>query len=230
MDRSRIALIIPALNEASSVGGVVTRSLAYGIPVVIDDASSDGTGEIAAAAGAQVVRHERNSGYDGALNSGFRHAAAAGFEWAITLDADGQHDPRTLEKFIDALAQGADVVIGIRDRQQRFAERVYAAYARIAWRIRDPLCGLKGYRLAVYRNHGCFDSCASIGTELAICAAAAGYHIRQVPVPTRDRNGTPRFSTGLKANWRILRALWVVRSKARALPQSGSALHDRRNG
>ena len=218
MDRSRVALVVPALNEAASIGNVVARAYRYGVPIVVDDGSTDATAEIALAAGAEVVRHSRNGGYDAALNSGFAHAAKLGVEWAITLDADGQHDPDTLPNFITTLGSGAEVVIGIRDRLQRFSEHMYARYALRTWGIADPLCGMKGYLMSVYQEHGCFDSCSSIGTELAICAAVRGHRIAQIPVPTRPRNGTPRFGNKLRANTRILRALVAVRGLTRSLP------------
>ncbi len=215
MDRSRIALVIPALNEERSIGEVVKRSTQYGRVLVVDDGSSDATASAAASAGAEVVRHAVNRGYDAALNSGFERAAALNVDAAITLDADGQHDPETLRDFIGALDRGADLVIGVRDRQQRISERLYALWARMLWGIRDPLCGMKAYRLAVYRDHGCFDSCHSIGTELAICGVARGFRSIQLPVPTRPRTGTSRFASTLRANYRILRAL--VRVTAIAL-------------
>jgi glycosyltransferase involved in cell wall biosynthesis len=225
MDRSRIALIIPALNEAASIGPVVASSLAFGVPIVVDDGSKDGTAEIAAAAGAEVVSHAENMGYDAALNSGFRRAHELKFEWAITLDADGQHDPSTLRAFMIELENGADVVVGVRDRRQRLAEHIFAWCGRRLWNIRDPLCGMKGYRMTVFGAHGCFDSSGSVGTELAIMAAVRRYNIREVPVPTRARVGAPRFGSSLRANARILRALFVVGAKAcsvrRAMREGG---------
>ena len=215
MDRSRIALIIPALNEATSIQNVVARSFAHGVPIVVDDGSTDGTGERAREAGAEVVRHTRNRGYDAALDSGFARAAAMGFEWAVTLDADGQHDPATLVRVLAALAEGADVVVGERDRLQRISERLFAWAGIRLWGLRDPLCGMKGYRMSVHAAHGAFDTCGSIGTELAIFAMVRGDDVRQVPVPTRPRRGAPRFGSGFCANWRITRALVMMVLKAR---------------
>ena len=152
MARSRIAIVIPALNEAQSVAAVVANATAFGTAIVVDDGSNDGTAAVAAAAGADVVRHERNRGYDAALNSGFARAAELDCDVAITMDADGQHNPSLLEQFIAAIGRGSDVVIGVRDRRQRLAEHVFALVARRLWGIHDPLCGMKAYRLKVYRE------------------------------------------------------------------------------
>jgi glycosyltransferase involved in cell wall biosynthesis len=207
MDRHRIGIVIPALNEARTITSVVTSALRYGVPIVVDDASTDKTGELALAAGATVVRHEVNRGYDQTLNSGFARADELACEFIITMDGDGQHDPTLLQRFIQALDDSAAVVVGVRDRFQRVAERMFSWVARARWSLRDPLCGMKGYRMEVYRALGHFDSYGSIGTELAIFAATRGYRIVEIPVRTRERVGVPRFGRLLLGNWRILRAL-----------------------
>jgi glycosyltransferase involved in cell wall biosynthesis len=227
VDRSRVGLIIPALNEAASVGGVVSLSAQYGVPIVVDDGSNDGTGATAAAAGADVVRHEVNRGYDAALESGFARAAQLGLAYAITLDADGQHDPTILPRILSELDAGADVVTGIRDKRQRLAEHAYAWYGRSRWDLHDPLCGMKGYRLDVYRAHGCFDSCRSIGTELIVYAIVCGYDVRQFPIVTRERRGAPRFGSLLRANLRIFRALALVAAKAGSFRRRGALARTR---
>src|SRR5271166_5984567 len=93
VERSRIAIIVPALNEAATIGPVLARVKQYGSPIVVDDGSGDETAQLARAAGAAVVTHAVNQGYDAALNSGFAYAARMGCAYAITIDADGQHNP-----------------------------------------------------------------------------------------------------------------------------------------
>lgn len=207
MERHQVAIVIPALNEASTIRAVVAGVSPHGIVVVVDDGSSDETGAHAREAGAIVVRMHNNSGYDQALNAGFNCAAGLKCEYIITMDADGQHDPTILATFLTRLEAGADVVLGVRDRRQRFAEQLFALITFVRWRIRDPLCGMKGYRASVYRELGHFDSYGSVGTELTLFAARRGKRLAQVPFMTRDRLGTPRFGRLLSANARILRAM-----------------------
>jgi glycosyltransferase involved in cell wall biosynthesis len=138
MERHRIGIIIPALNEANTIAAIVSGAARYGLPIVVDDGSSDETGAFAAAAGAAVVRIDTNVGYDEALNLGFSHAEKLGCEYLVTLDADGQHDPTIVVSFIRALDDGADVVVGARDRRQRLAEHIFAWFASIRWGIVDP--------------------------------------------------------------------------------------------
>ncbi|MEO6923291.1 MAG: glycosyltransferase family 2 protein, partial [Bryocella sp.] len=171
MDRSRVAIVIPAWNESATIADVVRSARAYGLPIVVDDGSTDETAALAREAGAEVISHEQNRGYDGALNSGFQRASELECEIIVTADADGQHDPMLITKFVDAIDRGADVVIGIRSRKQRFAEHLFALYTRIRYGIEDPLCGMKAYRKFVYDALGHFDSHGLVGTELALFAA-----------------------------------------------------------
>ena len=207
MERYRIGIVIPALNEEATISAVVSGANKYGISIVVDDGSCDKTGELAVNAGASVVRHEVNRGYDQALNSGFERAVELGCEYVVTVDADGQHDASVLEPFIRALDGGADIVVGIRDHRQRLAEHVFAWISLVRWGIHDPLCGMKGYRLSLYREFGHFDSYGSIGTEFSIYAAKNKKRIKQLPVRTLERKDAPRFGGKLAANRRILNAL-----------------------
>jgi glycosyltransferase involved in cell wall biosynthesis len=216
MGGRRIGIVIPALNEANTIADIVIHASRFGTAIVVDDGSSDSTSTVAEAAGAIVVRHALNRGYDDALNSGFARAADLGCDYIISMDADGQHDAATLPTFIHALDGGADVVIGIRDQLQRFAEHFFAFVASVLWKIRDPLCGLKGYTIGVYRDLGHFDSYDSIGTELAIFAARRKKRIQQVPIRTRPRVDEPRFGNRFRSNVRILKALVnAFRTRAR---------------
>lgn len=207
MERHRLGIVIPALNEGATIGRVVANVFQYGIPIVVDDGSSDETGALATAAGATVVRHALCRGYDQALNSGFARANKIGCEFVITMDADGQHDPAMLNIFMRALEDGADTVIGVRDRRQRLAEHIFAWVGSLRWAILDPLCGMKAYRMSTYRELGHFDSYNSIGTELAIFAAKTGKKVVQVPVRTRERSDKARFGGKYSANKRIMRSL-----------------------
>lgn len=207
MDRSRVAIVIPALNESATIADVVEAAGKYGVPIVVDDGSTDNTAELAAKAGAVVASHKNNQGYDAALNSGFRKATELGSDIVITLDADGQHDPSLIFQFIAAIDAGADVVIGVRSRRQRLAEHLFALYAICRFGIKDPLCGMKAYRKVVYEDLGHFDSYGSIGTELAIFAAKKGYRLNQIPFTVRERRDQPRFGRVLVGNYKITRAL-----------------------
>jgi glycosyltransferase involved in cell wall biosynthesis len=207
MDRCRVSIVIPALNESATIKDIVESAILYGVPIVVDDGSTDNTAELATQAGAVVVIHEKNYGYDAALNSGFKKAVMLGTQVIITLDADGQHDPTLIQQFIDAIDAGNDVVVGVRSRRQRLAEHLFAWYAGIRFKVKDPLCGMKAYRTDVHKALGHFDSYGSIGTELTIFAAMNGYRVGQIYFDVRERSGQSRFGQVLSGNYKIIRAM-----------------------
>lgn len=213
---ARVAIVIPAFNEEKAIRAVVSGVSAYGTVIVVNDGSSDSTEQLARAAGALVVSHDVNRGYDNALATGLAKAVAEEFDFAITLDGDGQHEPMLIESFLFELMDGADLVVGVRDRYQRFSEKIFAVLAKILWDISDPLCGMKGYRLSKLKRMDSLCSYPSIGTELAIRAVRSGWNIRQVPLKTRDRNDRSRFGGGFCANWLILRAMLLGLFRAKA--------------
>jgi glycosyltransferase involved in cell wall biosynthesis len=215
----RVVAIMPALNESRTIRDVVRAVRSFAEVVVVDDGSTDETASLAREAGADVVSHKINRGYDQALETGLRRAISLGFDYAVTMDADAQHSPAPIQSFIEEFMTGADVVVGIRGRTQRWAESLFALAARKAWGIRDPLCGMKGYRLALVEKAGYFDSYKSIGTEFTIRAARSGCIIRQVPVINVTRPGTSRFGSGLRANLKIFRALCLGFVCARPFPR-----------
>jgi glycosyltransferase involved in cell wall biosynthesis len=174
---------------------------------VVDDGSSDGTAKIAARAGAAVVSHTTSRGYDAALESGFAAAVRGGFTHAVTFDGDGQHSVDDLPVVAGLLTDGWDVVVGVRPHPARVSESLFSLYTRSRYRVRDPLCGLKGYSLRLYVELGHFDSYRSIGTELLLYALRSGRRVTEVPIAVARREGRSEFGGGLKGNWRILRAL-----------------------
>lgn len=211
MGGSRLAIVIPAHREADSIGPVVRAAQAFGTVLVVDDCSPDATGQSAEEAGAVVIRNERNLGYEGTLSRGFDEAASMGFTHAITMDADGEHDPALVETFRRMLMEeGVPLVLGVRNRKQRMAETLMGLYVRLRFGVHDVLCGMKGYDLSLYRENRGFDHSGSIGTELAIKSIRRGIPFCQVPVTGTPRADQPRFDTKLRANLRILAALRQV--------------------
>ncbi len=209
MGKYKIAIVIPAFNEEVTIFNVVQSVKRYGEVIVVNDASTDETGKIAENAGAILVNHKKNKGYDGALNSGFNKAAELKYDVVITFDADGQHNQKSIKEYIDLLEQGFKVVVGVRDKFQRMSEYIFSWVSIWKWGIKDPLCGMKAYRIDVFNQLGYFDSYSSIGTELAIYAAHEKIKIAQQPIKIKDRQDKPRFGNMFFANMNILRSLWA---------------------
>jgi len=127
--RGRFAFVIPVYNHAGTVASVVRQTQKFGLPVfVVDDGSTDNTRkEIENIQGVNIISHQENMGKGAAIMSGFAAAAVAS-DWAITVDADGQHYPEDALKLIRAIPQDARVVaVGAREGM---------AGARVPWTSR----------------------------------------------------------------------------------------------
>ncbi len=118
MSRGRTIVVVPAYNEADAIAGVIDAIRAYDPSldvVVIDDGSADATSAVAASSGAAVVTLPFNLGIGGAVQTGFKYALEHGYELAVRLDGDGQHDPGELSKLLAPVERGeADVATGTR--------------------------------------------------------------------------------------------------------------------
>ena len=110
-----IAIIIPAYNEEKTISWVVEESKRFGKVIVVDDFSKDDTAALAKKAGALAIKHSHNQGLGASLRSGFREALKTKAEIIITIDGDGQQDPRQIPNFISAIRNGYDFVLGERD-------------------------------------------------------------------------------------------------------------------
>jgi UDP-N-acetylglucosamine---dolichyl-phosphate N-acetylglucosaminyltransferase len=118
---SSILALIPAYQEGPRIAAVVERTCAFLPVVVVDDGSTDDTASRACAAGALVLRQIPNAGKGAALRAGFRHALSTGATAVVTLDADGQHDPAEIPRFLAAFEAGGsetgvpELIIGRRN-------------------------------------------------------------------------------------------------------------------
>lgn len=214
MQSHKTVVVIPAFNEEKTVGTVVKELTRHvDAVVVVDDHSSDKTKEVAEMSGATVIRHEENKGYDGSLNDGFKKAHELGADIFISFDADGEHDFRDIPLFTEPITLGdADIVVGNRGKLTHFSEKIYALYTRIAYGVKDPLCGFKAYSREVYESVGYFDSVSSIGTELMIQGAVRGFRIKTVSIRLHVRvNDSSRFyARRFSANVKIFKAMLRV--------------------
>ena len=209
MERTKIAIVIPALNEEKTIGKIIKELSAYGKIIVVNDGSEDFTNKIASDAGAFVINHESNLGYDKALNSGCEYLSKKNFKYFITLDADGQHSAKYIPSYIKYLKAGYKIVVGNRSRQARLGELIYSFIIKTIWQINDPLCGMKGYSGSLLNEQGYFDSYQSIGTELLFFALKKKYKVKQVKIDVKSRIGKSRFGSKITSNLKIFRSLFI---------------------
>jgi len=207
MEINRVGIIIPALNEESTIEKIINSAKLYGTVIVVDDGSIDKTAKISIESGALLVKHATNLGYVQSLSSGLKKASDLCLDIAITIDADGQHRTEYIENFINLIRSGNSVVVGRRSKFQRFAELVFSIVSRLKWGIYDPLCGLKAYDMKFYNEVGFFDEMNSIGAELAIHAAKSNRNIGEIDIQIEKRKDSPRFGNAMRSNFLIFGAL-----------------------
>jgi len=184
---------VPALDCAATIASVVEGARQHVAAVlVIDDGSTDGTGEAARAAGADVLRHERRRGKGAALSIGLSWAHRNGFTHVIAIDGDGQH----LSEEIPAMLRASQedplaLVLGERRRDEhdispmklfgnRFANRWVEIASGAAFD--DTQSGFRVYPVAATRALGAYASHYGFETEVLIRAVNAGMPVRCVPV------------------------------------------------
>jgi glycosyltransferase involved in cell wall biosynthesis len=196
----RIVVVIPALNAEGTLLPVVVSCLEeLRDVIVIDDGSSDRTGDVARSAGVTVLRHERNQGKGGALKSGFAEALRLGFDAVITLDADGQHLPSEIPKFLRAREEsGAELIIGSRDHlfegmlpRRRNANRFSAwAISKCAGvRIGDSQSGFRLYAASLLREVPIHSNGFNAESEVIVRAGRRGRKIISIPIDLGFVNG-----------------------------------------
>lgn len=208
-------VIIPCFNEANSIASVVRGVLTY-LPtvLVVDDGSTDDTAEVAAAAGALVVRQPRNQGKGSALLRGWQEALARGSSWALCLDGDGQHDPRDIPAFlVCAVHSGADLVVGNRfcngappmTRLRRAVNRWMSRRlsARTGQILPDTQCGYRLLRLELLPRLGLSTHSFEIESELLVAVLRASGRVEFVPARTHPPS-SPSKIRPIRDAWRWL--------------------------
>lgn len=187
------AAVIPCRNEARFIASLVREVRAF-LPhvIVVNDGSTDSTALRAQNAGAEVVSHPRAQGKGAALRTGWHHARARGFTWALCMDGDGQHAPADVPKFLDCAAHtGASLVVGNRMHDAHkipFVRRLVnrwmsARLSVLAERaLPDSQCGFRLVRLAALEAIHLNTSQFEIESEQLLAFIAAGEGVEFVPV------------------------------------------------
>lgn len=173
---------IPAFNVEKTIAKVVLQARKYVDWVVVcDDGSADMTAEIAEKLGADVVKHEKNLGYGGALKSLFRRAQELGADLMVTLDGDGQHNPAEIPMLVEPVLQGkADVVVGSRFlRDVKGKKNNVPRYRRLGIKaitgltsaasslgLTDAQCGFRVYGRKALQGFSLFENGMGVSVEV----------------------------------------------------------------
>jgi glycosyltransferase involved in cell wall biosynthesis len=221
--RPSVSVVIPCLNEAENIEICVTRALTvleeHQIPgevVVADNASEDGSPELAAKAGARVI-HEPRRGYGSAYLAGL--GAATG-DYIVMLDADLTYDFEDIPAFVEKLDEGAQMVIG--DRMDNIhpgampwlhryvGNPVLTGILNTFFRtgVKDAHCGMRALRRDVLPTLDLRTTGMEFASEMVIRASKRDLDIRQIPIEYHPRGGESKLSS-FRDGWRHLRFLLV---------------------
>lgn len=188
---------IPVYNEVATVQGVLDEVLKYAPHVLaVDDGSSDGTSQLLdQRTDIAVLHHEKNRGYGAALQTAFQYAIEEGYEILVTLDCDGQHQPKRIPRFV-AACKNADIVSGSRylktydgdsapPQERLFINRTITKRLNdtFHWNLTDAFCGFKAYRVSALEQFQISVDGYAMPLELWAQAAMLGMRILEIPVP-----------------------------------------------
>lgn len=224
--KHQLLVVIPALNEETTIGEVVATIRNLGIPlVVVDDCSTDGTADRARAAGATVLRLPIRLGVGGALRTGFRFAVDQGYTAVVQVDADGQHPPDQIrDLFMMAQSENAHLVIGSRYLSAS-ASLVPTMPRRVSmWclgQIASRIAGVKltdttsGFRLIrepllTEFSTDLPDYYLGDTFEATVAALRAGYRVAEIPASLAPRQFGRSSTSARKAVFLILKVILLA--------------------
>jgi dolichol-phosphate mannosyltransferase len=205
MGTVRRLLVLPTYNEAGNIQGILAAVMGAdpGLDVlVVDDGSPDGTADLAAAAGVDVLRRDGKRGLGSAYRAGFRWGMARGYQVLLEMDADFSHDPSDLPRLIAAVEAGSDLAIGSRyipggsipawSWHRRLLSRAGNQYARLLLGIdvADMTSGFRAYRAALLAELTLEDVAADgygFQIEMVRLVSRAGGKVTEIPIHFSDR-------------------------------------------
>jgi glycosyltransferase involved in cell wall biosynthesis len=226
VSRRELVAVVPAWNEQGAIGRVVDEIRTFdpaATVVVVDDASTDETASVAEAHGARVLRLPFNVGIGGAVQTGFRYARDEGYEVAVRLDGDGQHDASEIGKLLAPLRAGdADLVIGSRfvdpggSYRPPFARRMgIGVFARLVsvlggQKVTDTTSGFvaldrKGIELFAEEYPHDYPE-----VEATLVALRSGLRLAQVQVEMRERQAGTSSITFVRSLYYIVKVMLAL--------------------
>ncbi|HAD81730.1 MAG: hypothetical protein A2509_07215 [Candidatus Edwardsbacteria bacterium RIFOXYD12_FULL_50_11] len=195
----KVSVIIPAYNAGDTLGDLLAEAVEWVDlcdVMVVNDGSDDATAAIIERSPVISLAHVANCGKGRALRTGFAHALSLGYDAVITLDADGQHDPRYIPSMIEIMDAGHwDIIVG--SRRNEFGRMSFARYLSnnittvvvsllAGHKIEDSQCGYRLIRREVLEAIVLETDGYQMESELLVKAGRRGFTIGQVPIDIRS--------------------------------------------
>lgn len=216
--RSRGLVILPSFNEEKIIGRIIKQIKRQNLPLdilVVDDGSDDKTTEIAKKEGVDLIRHSKNLGKGRSLRDGFNKAIEGNYDFVITMDSDGQHNPEEIKKFLEKEAD-ADVIVGsrmhkpsgmpfLRKHTNIFMSKIISKMCKK--NIPDSQSGYRLIKRKVIETIKLSSRNYDIESELLIKAARAGFVVDWVPIQSIYKKGQVSFINPVTDTFRFARLL-----------------------
>jgi glycosyltransferase involved in cell wall biosynthesis len=221
----RAVAIMPAYNEESSLPRVIAEIRDFDPHfeiVVVDDGSTDRTPQVAEAAGAKVLKLPFNVGIGGAVQTGYQYARDNGFEFAVQVDGDGQHDPREIPRLLEPLLDDrADMVVGSRFAPgggyrgtpfRRVGIHIFAAVVSLLVRARvtDTTSGFRAVNRKAIRLFAIDYPPDYPEVEATVLLVRCGLRMLEVPVQMRVRETGSSSITALRSVYYMVKVLLAL--------------------
>lgn len=238
---------LPVFNEVDSVDAVLNEVTWYSHDVlVVDDGSSDGTAQrLDLRDDVMVVTHRQNQGYGAALRTAFGYAIENGYDYLVTIDCDGQHEPQRIRQFVSACHQsGADIISGSRylksfdadtlppeERRKINHQITKSLNAMLDFEITDAFCGFKAYSIEALKKLEITETGYAMPLELWVQAACHKLVVQEIAVPLIYLDETRTFGGQLDDGQTRLNHYYDVINRAMtALPSDCEKLRGERVG
>ncbi len=222
----KACVLIPTYNEAKTIGKLITAIESEGFDVlVVDDGSKDDTASIARNAGAVVIEHKINRGKGASLKAGFAYVLENGYDIALIMDGDGQHNPKDIKRFIKASqSTGADLIIG--NRMQDTKSMPPIRWLTNKWmsgfisklcgqHIPDSQCGFRLIKRRVIERIKLVSSKYDTESEILIRAGKKNFKLSSIPIKS-IYNGEASDIHPIKDALRFIRLviyMWLERAR-----------------
>lgn len=237
-EKKKFLTVLPVYNEEATVNAVLDLVVKFADHVlVVDDGSTDGTSALLENRDdVKLLPHGVNKGYGSALISGFQYAAENGYEYVVTIDCDGQHEPQRIQDFVARIeSSGADIVSGSRYLEE-FGEDTSAPADRrrinqiitktigecMGIELTDAFCGFKAYRVDALQKLELTEPGYAMPLELWVQAACHKLNVVEVAVPRIYLDENRSFGETLdNADKRLQYYHDVINAALKRLPENG---------
>lgn len=203
MSKGKNLVVIPAHNEEKTILTVLKKVKKHASILVIDDFSNDKTKVIAKKHADFYIRTKKNIGYDKVIFTGLKFAIKKNFSKVVMIDGDNQHPSSKIPLFFKKL-DNYEYVIGIRNKKNRFLEILISYFFKLFFKVKDPLCGMKGLSLKNSKLILKYSKLKLAGMQLNYLSTKNNFKMYQLPINIKDRGSSSRFGNIITSNIKLI--------------------------